>query len=203
MPYTLPEPHRASQYLTLNMKRPSPAEPIHSSCTTASPHPNTSAPRQTFNADGTRKYLNIRPAGGQPFPLKKGKKYLAEDYKDGIEVKKSKGTASAAKEREAEANRIVGSRSPAQDKERVIKQEVGATSREPSSVDSDSSPERPLIEVSRSIRKDGERIEDSANEADEVGGDTGNKSEDDRGRRMGRDVGKRSGEARGVRRQGQ
>ena len=203
MPYNSPEPHRTSQNLTLNMRRPSPAEPIHSSCATNSPHPNTSAPKQTFNADGTRKYLNIRPAGGQPFPLKKGKKYLAEDYKDGIKVKKGKGAASSAIMREASTDGAAGSRSPTHDKERVIKQEVGATSREPSSVDSDSSPERPLIEISRSIRKDGERVEDSANEAVGISGDTGNKSEDDRGRRMGRDVGKRSGEARGVRRQGQ
>lgn len=97
MPNALREPHRTSENLTLNMKRPSPAEPIHSTRTTNSPPANTSAaPRQTFNPDGTRKYLNIRPAGGQPFPLKKGKRYLAEDYKDGVEVKKDEGAASIA-----------------------------------------------------------------------------------------------------------
>ena len=207
MPNTPPEPHRASNNLTLNMKRSSPrspAEPIHSNWTTDSPPANTSAPRQIFNPDGTRKYLNIRPAGGQPFPLKKGKRYLAEDYKDGVQVKKEgKGAASSATKTKHRTDRVAGSRSPAQDKERIIKQEVVATSREPSSVDSDSSPERPLIEVSRSARKDGERIEDSATGVAEVSGDTGIKSEDDRGRQMGRDVGKRNGGTRGVRRQGQ
>ena len=201
-----PEPNLTSDNLTLNMKRPSPrspAEPIHSSWTTNSPPANTSAPRQTFNPDGTRKYLNIRPAGGQPFPLKKGKKYLAEDYKDGVEVKKEgKGAASSAPKSKPRTDRVLGSRSPAQDEERVIKQEVGATSRGPSSVDSDSSPERPLIEVSRSVRKDGRRAEDSAIGAVEMSGDTGNKSEDDRGRKLGRDVGNRCGGTRGVKRQG-
>ena len=76
MPNTPPEPQPTSESLTLNIQRSTPAEPIHSSRTTNSPH---AKPRQTFNADGTRKYLNIRPAGGQPFPLKKGKRYLAED----------------------------------------------------------------------------------------------------------------------------
>ena len=200
------ESQRASNNFTLNMKRPSPrstAEPIHSSWTTDSPHASTSAPKQTFNPDGTRKYLNIRPAGGQPFPLKKGKKYLAEDYKDGVEVKKGKGAASSAEKREANTDETAGSRSPAQDKERIIEQEASATSREPSSVDSDSSPERPLIEVSRSARKDGERIEDSEIGAVEMSGNTGNNSEDDRGRQMGRDVGKRNGGTRGVKRERQ
>ena len=201
--HTPPSLHPPSDNLTLNIQRSTPAEPTHSSRTTNSPHANTSAaPRQTFNTDGTRKYLNIRPAGGQPFPIKKGKKYLAADYKDGVKVKKGKGAASPAKIREAKANRVAGSRSPAQDK-KGIKQDVRATSRESSSCDSDSSPERPLIEVSRSSRKDGGRVEDSASDGVGRSGDGGEKSEDDRDRKMGRDVGKRSGGAMGVRREGQ
>ena len=198
---TPPAPQRSSDSLTLNTKRPSPspAEHIHSSRTTTSPPVK---PRQTFNPNGTRKYLNIRPAGGQPFPLKKGKKYLAEDYKDGVKVKKGEGAASFAPKRKAKTNRIVGPRSPTQDK-KGIKREVGATSREPSSVDSDSSPERPLIEVSRSVRKDERRVEDSANEGGGRSGEAGEKSEDNRGRNRGRDDGKRSGGARVVRREGQ
>ena len=204
MPNTPPESQHASNNLTLNMKRPSPcspAEPIHSRWTTKSPPANTSAPQKTFNPDGTRKYLNIRPAGGQPFPLKKGKKYLAEDYKDGVEVKKEgKGAASSATKTKPRTDRGAGSRSPAQDRERIIKQEAVATSREPSSLDSDSSPERPLIEVSRSIRKDGGKVEDSASEGVGRNVDAEEKSEDDRGRKFGRDLRKRNGGTRGAKR---
>ena len=118
-------------------------------------------------------------------------------------MKKGKGAASSTRKKEVKTDRAPGSRSPAQHKEKIIKQEDLATSREPSSLDSDSSPERPLIEVLRSARKDGERIEDSATGVAEVSGNTGNKSEDDRGRKPGRDVEKRNGSTRGVRRQGQ
>ena len=197
------EPHHTSENLTLNIKRPNPtpAEPIHSNRATTSPH--ATAPRQTFNHDGTRKYLNIRLAGGQPFPLKKGKKYLAADYENGVMIKrKGEGAASFAPKRKAATNRIVGSCSPTQDKKRGIKQEVGATSREPCSLESDSSPERPLIEVSRSSRKDGGRVEDAANGGVGRSSDNGEKSEDDRGRKRGREGEKRSREARGVRREG-
>ena len=200
-----PEPHPTSEFPTLNTQRPSPAEHIHSSRTTKSPHANTAsaAPRQTFNADGTRKYLNIRPAGGQPFPLKKGKKYLAEDYQDGVEVKKKgEGAASFAPKRKASTDETAGSRSPPQDK-KGIKHEAEATSSQPSSVDSDSSPERPLIEVSRSSRKDGGRAEDSASEGVGRSRDAEEKSEDDRGRKLGREGGKRSRDASGVKRIGQ
>lgn len=202
MTTTPPELYHMSDNLSLNMKRPNPrstAEAIHSSWTTNSPPANTSAPRQIFNPDGTRKYLNIRPAGGQPFPLKKGKKYLAEDYKDGVKVKKGKGAGSPTRRREVKTDRVAGSRSPAQEKGRIIKQEDLATTREASSLDLDSSPERPLIEVSRSAWKDGEG---SATGVAEVSGDTGNRSEEDRGRQMGRDVGKRNRAGRRAKRQG-
>lgn len=203
MPNPPPSPLPPINNLTLNTKTPNPhtpAEPIHSPRPPTSPHAPAPAPKQTFNPDGTRKYLNIRPAGGQPFPLKKGKRYLAEDYKDGVRVKREgKGAASSATKRGIRTDAMAGSRSPARDRERGVKQEIGATSREPSSVDPDSSPERPLIEVSRSIRKEGGRGEDSASGEVELSGDIGNKSEDDRGRKRGRDGGKRSGGARGVR----
>ena len=202
MTNTPPEPHRTSDIVTLNIRRPSPrrtTEPIHSSSATNPPHSNTSEPKQTFNPDGTRKYLNIRPAGGQPFPLKKGIKYLAEDYKDGIEVKKGKGATSSAKKRRAEGNRAVGSSSAMLDRERVDEQEpVAIPSRLPST-DSDSSPERPLIEVLRSIRRDAERFEGSASGEVRTSGDVGEESEGDRGRKVVRDVGKRGGGTRGGR----
>ena len=97
---------------------------------TKSPHSNNSAPKQTFNPDGTRKYLNTRPAGGQPFPLKKGKEYLAESYKDVIAVKKEKGATSSAEKKKAKSNRAVGSDSRMKDEERVIKQETASISRQ-------------------------------------------------------------------------
>ena len=190
MTNTPPEPHRASEIDKLNTRRPS---HIHSSAATNSPHSNTSEPKQTFNPDGTRKYLNIRPAGGQPFPLKKGEKYLAKDFKDGVEVKKGKGATSSAEKRRAESNRAVGSASAMLERERVDEQEAVAISGEPSSLDLDSSPERPLIEVLRSIRRDGERVESSASGEVGMGGEIGEESEDDRGRKMVRDVGRRGG----------
>lgn len=198
MTNTPPNPHRASDISYLNSRRPSPRhtpEPTHSSSSTNPPHPNTSFPKQTFNPDGTRKYLNIRPAGGQPFPLKKGKKYLAEDYKDGIAVKKEeKGATSSILKKETKSNRAADSDSEMQDKERVIKQEFVPVSRQLSSVDSDSSPERPLIEVLRSMRRDGGG---SASGGVGRSGGAGEESEDERGRKMGRDVGKRGGGTRG------
>ena len=200
MATTPPKAHRASDIVTLKIRKSSPhntPEPIHSSSATNPPHSNTSAPKQTFNPDGSRKYLNIRPAGGQPFPLKKGKKYLAEDFKDGMKVKKEKGATSSAQEKKAKSNEAAGSDSGMQDKKRVIKQEVVPVSRQPSIHDSDSSPERPLIEVSRSMRREGEKVEDSMSGEVGMGGDAGDESEDDRGRKIVRDVGKRGGGIRG------
>ncbi len=193
MTNTPPGPYRASDIVTLRPSPHSTTEPIHSSSATNSPHSNTSAPKQIFNSDGTRKYLNIRPAGGQPFPLKKGIKYLAEDYKDGIEAKKGKGATSSAKKRRAESNRVVGSSSAMLDRERSVEQEAVPNFGKLSSLDSDSSPERPLIEVLRSIRRDGERVEGFASGEVGTGGEAGEESEDDRGRKIIRDVGKRGG----------
>ena len=196
MTNTPPEPHRASDTVTLNIRKPSPPEPLHSNSATKSPHSNTFGPKQTFNPDGTRKYLNIRPAGGQPFPLQKGKKYLAEDYKNDVEVKKGEGEISSARKRKTHSNRATGSGSAMQDNERVSEQEAVSVSRQPSSLDSDSSPERPLIEVLRSTRRNGGKVEGSA--SGEVGrsGDANEESEDDRGRKIVRDVGKRGGGTR-------
>ena len=193
MTNTPPGPHRASDIVTLRPSPHSTTEPLHSSSATNSPHSNTSGPKQIFNPDGTRKYLNIRPAGGQPFPLKKGKKYLAEDYKDGIEVKKGKGATSSAKKRRAESNRAVGSSSTVLGNERVSEQEVVSVSRQLSSLESDSSPERPLIEVLRSIREGGERVEGCTSREIGTGRDASEESDGDRGRKIGRDVGKRGG----------
>ena len=194
MTYTPPETRSASNNVTLNIRRPNPhstSDPVHS---TKSPHFNTSAPKQTFNPDGTRKYLNIRPAGGQPFPLKKGKRYLADEYKNGAKVKKEKGATSSAKERKAKSERAVGSDSGMQNNKRVIKQEDVSVSRQHSSLDSDSSPERPLIEVLRSMQRDGEgSTSRGVGRSEDAGGD----SEDDRGRKTARDVRERGGRTRG------
>ncbi|KAK0513667.1 hypothetical protein JMJ35_004031 [Cladonia borealis] len=199
MTYTPPETRSASNNITLNIKRTSPhstSNPIHSTSATKSPHSNTTAPKQTFNPDGTRKYLNIRPAGGQPFPLKKGKRYLAEDHKDGIKMKE-KGATSSAKERKAKSERAAGSVSGMKDEERGIKQEAVSVSRQHSSQDSDSSPERPLIEVLRSMRRGGEKVEGSASGQVGMNGGATEESEDERGRKMVRDAGKRGGGTRG------
>ena len=193
MTNTPPETHRASDTVTSNIRKPSPPEPIHSNFASKSPHSNTSGPKQTFNPDGTRKYLNIRPAGGQPFPLKKGKKYLAEDYENSVEVKKGEGAISSAKKTKAHSNRVAGSDSAMQDNKRVSEQEVVSVSRRLSSLDSDSSPERPLIEVLRSIRRNGEKVEVPASGEVGTSGDTGEESDDDRGRKVVRDVGRRGG----------
>ena len=195
-----PEPHRESDIVNPNIRKPSPRgtpDLAHSSSATKPPHSNTSGPKQTFNPDGTRKYLNIRPAGGQPFPLKKGKKYLAEDYKDGMKVKKEKGATSSAQEKRPKSNRAAGSDSGMQDKKRIIKQEVVSVSRQASSLDSDSSPERPLIEVSRSMRREGEKVEVSMTGEVGMSGAAGEENGDERGRKIGRDVGKRGGGTRG------
>ena len=191
MTNTPPEPHRASDTVTL--KKPSTPDPLHSNSATKSPHSNTLGPKQTFNPDGTRKYLNIRPAGGQPFPLEKGKKYLAEDYRNIVEVKKGEGAISSAKKRKAHSNRAAGSDSATQDNKCVREQKIVPLSHQHSSLDSDSSPERPLIEVLRSIRRDGEKVEGSA--SGEIGrsGDAGKESDDDRGRKVVRNVGRRGG----------
>ncbi len=197
---TPPELHRANDILLRRPLPRSPPEPILSSPATNAPHFNTSGPKQTFNPDGTRRYLNVRPAGGQPFPLQKGKRYLAEDYKDGIEVKKGKGATSSAEMRRAESKRAAGSASAMQDEDRVGEQGVGAISSELSSLDSDSSPERPLIEVLRAVRKDGGRFGGSGSGEVGTSGDASEESEADRGRKMGRDVGKRGGGTRGGKR---
>ena len=188
-----PEPHRASDIVNPNIRKPSPrGTPDLAHSISA-----TKPPKQTFNPDGTRKYLNIRPAGGQPFPLKKGKKYLAEDYKDGMKVKKEKGATSSAQEKRPKSNRAAGSDSGMQDKKRIIKQEVVSVSRQASSLDSDSSPERPLIEVSRSMRREGEKAEVSMSGEVGMSGAAGEENGDERGRKIGRDVGKRGGGTRG------
>ena len=191
MTYTPPDTRSASNNITLNIQRSSPhstSVPINS---TNPPRSDTSLPKQTFNPDGTRKYLNIRPAGGQPFPLKKGKRYLAEDYKNGVEVKKEKGATPSAKEWKAKIEKAAGPESGVKDEERVVKREDVSVFREHSSQNSDSSPERPLIEVLRSMRREGAIAEVSTS------GGAAEKSEDDRGRKTVRGVEKRHGGTRG------
>ena len=114
-------------------------------------------------------------------------------------MKKEKGATSSAKERKAKSERAAGSNSGMKDEERVIKQEGVSISRQRSNVDSDSSPERPLIEVLRSMRRNGAIAENSASGHVGMGKGAAEESGDDRGRKGAREVGQRGGRTRGGR----
>ena len=106
-------------------------------------------------------------------------------------VKKEKGATSSAEERKAKIERAAGSDPGMKDEERVIKKEGVSVSRQHSNLDSDSSPERPLIEVLRSMRREGGSAKGSTS------GGIAEESEPDRGRKTVRDVRERGGGERG------
>ena len=109
-------------------------------------------------------------------------------------MKKEKG-----EKKKGKSNRAGDSDSGTQDNKGVIKQEDVSISRQHSSLDSDSSPERPLIEVLRSIRRNGEKAKGSASGHVGMSRRATEESEDERGRKMVRDAGKRGGGTRGGR----
>ena len=119
---------------------------------------------------------------------------------DGVEVKDGKGATSSTRQRRAENKRAAGSSPAKQDTEGFDERGVVAISSGLSSLDSDSSPERPLIEVLRSVRRNGGNVGGSGSGEVGTSGKASGNSEADRGRKMRRDVRKRVGRTKGGKR---
>ena len=186
----MPPPTQAKENLRIQFPLPAQVlanisqtapEPV----TTAKPAPHIPPPSHPSNRDPDyyniskpRTYLNIRPAGGQPFPLKKGVKYLASEYRDDVGVGRIKDSTSEGKGEEKEAD----------DEQWDAESSSGLSSL-------GSTPERPESQkvkaAGRKTENGGERERKGSNRMDEVRSIVGNgrRTEMSRGEQRWRRVG--------------